>query len=189
MNPVIRSRRARVATALPLGDGLLVIGAGDPIPLPEGSDQTYPFRSHAEYFYLASHECAGGVVAFDPRDGAAAGWKSFVPAVTEGERVWEGREQLPGTALAEFAGWLAARSGRPIAQLGAPVQGVAPNADLSTAVRDAFLHARRIKDAGEIALVRRATAATARGYQAIRDFIQPGRTERTLGCSPTRRYT
>ena len=154
MNPVIRSRRARVATALPLGDGLLVIGAGDPIPLPEGSDQTYPFRSHAEYFYLAGHECAGGVLTFDPRDGAAAGWKSFVPAVTEGERVWEGREQLPGTPLADFAGWLAARSGRAIAQLGAPVKGVSPDAGLSTAVRDAFRHARRIKDDGEIEIGR-----------------------------------
>src|SRR3954469_24548288 len=96
---LLRARRARVAAALPLGDAVLVVGAGEPIPLPEGSDQTYPFRSHAEYYYLAGQECAGGVLAFDPRDAVKAadgGWISFVPPVTEGERVWEGRTQRPG---------------------------------------------------------------------------------------------
>ena len=97
MQDYVSLRRARVAAALPLGDGVLVIGAGEPIPLPEGSDQTYPFRSHAEYHYLTGQECAGGVLAFDPRESPVAGWKSFVPAVTEGERVWEGRQQAPGT--------------------------------------------------------------------------------------------
>src|ERR1700748_249667 len=101
----LTERRARVAPALNLGDALLLVGAGEPVPLPEGSDQTYPFRSHAEYFYLAGQECAGGVVAFDPRDGAD-GWVAFVPEVTEGERVWEGRTQPPGAPLAEFSPWL-----------------------------------------------------------------------------------
>src|ERR1044072_8924715 len=91
----LSQRRSRVAAALPLHDAFLVVGAGDPIPLPEGSDQTYPFRSHSEYFYLAGRECAGGVLTYDARDTANAGggWTSFVPAVTEGERVWEGRTQ------------------------------------------------------------------------------------------------
>jgi hypothetical protein len=65
----------------------LLIGAGEPLPLPEGSDQTYPFRSHAEYFYLAGDECAKGVLAFDPRDGETTGWVSFVPVINEA--FWE----------------------------------------------------------------------------------------------------
>src|SRR6266545_2690913 len=68
LETIVPERRARVAAALPLGDAILLVGAGDPIPLPEGSDQTYPFRSHAEYFYLAGRECVGGVMAFDPHD-------------------------------------------------------------------------------------------------------------------------
>ena len=113
MSHFLADRRARLAAALPLDDGVLIVGAGRPVPLPEGSDQTYPFRSHAEYFYLTGHECAGGVVAFDPQVGGAAGWKSFVPVVTEAERIWEGLGQRSGTPLEEWEGWLAARRGRP----------------------------------------------------------------------------
>ena len=180
MNDPLAARRARVAASLPLGDALLVIGAGEPIPLPEGSDQTYAFRAHAEYYYLTGDECAGGVLAFDPREGAAAGWRSFVPAVTEGERVWEGREQPPGALLTEFEPWLAARAGRPMSQLGATLRGVTPDPALTAATREALRHARRPKDADEVALLRRAATATARGYAALRPLIRPGSTERAL---------
>ena len=179
MHDFLTDRRRRLADALPLGDGLLVVAAGEPIPLPEGSDQTYPFRAHAEYYYVAACECAGGVVAFDPRDGAG-GWKSFVPAVTEAERVWEGRTPAAGSPLGELEPWLAARRGRPIAQLGAAVRGVVPDATLTARVREAFAHARRPKDAAEIALIRRAAAASARGYAKIREMLRPGLTERAL---------
>ncbi|MDB6095048.1 MAG: Xaa-Pro dipeptidase, partial [Verrucomicrobia bacterium] len=120
----LSERRARVAAALELGDALLLIGAGEPVPLPENTDQTYPFRAHAEYYYVAAQECPGGVVAFDPRDGDAAGWVSFVPDVSEGERVWEGRTQPPGTPIAMLEPWLSARRNRPIVRLGAPLRGV-----------------------------------------------------------------
>ena len=59
----LQSRRARVARELALTDEILLIGAGEPVPLPENTDQQYPFRAHSEYFYLASIECPGGVVA------------------------------------------------------------------------------------------------------------------------------
>ena len=72
MNPeILADRRQRLAAALPLGDAILLVHAGEPVPLPEGSDQTYPFRSHAEYLYAAGEECARGVVAFDPQIGRA----------------------------------------------------------------------------------------------------------------------
>jgi Xaa-Pro aminopeptidase len=180
MNDFLAGRRARVAAALPLGDGILVIGAGQPIPLPEGSDQTYPFRAHAEYYYLAALEAVDGVVAFDPRDGPEKGWVSFVPAVTEAERVWEGRTPLPGALRSELGAWLAARRGRPVAMLGAPVEGVVADEALTGAVRLALTHARRPKDAYEIALVRRAAAATAAGFARLRDALRPGVTERAL---------
>jgi len=115
-----------VAAALNLGDTPLLVGAGEPVPLPEGSDQCYPFRAHADYFYLAGLECPGGVVAFDAREGERDGWRSFVPDVTEGERVWEGRQQPPGESVAVLEAWLSARRGRPIAALGAAWRRMSP---------------------------------------------------------------
>ena len=180
MNTFIDDRRARVAASLALEDGVLLIGAGDPIPLPEGTDQTYPFRSHAEYFYLTAMECPGGVVAFDPRDGEVNGWVSFVPDTSEAERVWEGREQLPGAPIATLEPWLATRRGRSIAMLGAPLRGVRPDEALTLRVRERFTHARRPKDAVELDTLRRGATATARGYAKLVEELRPGVTERQL---------
>jgi Xaa-Pro aminopeptidase len=176
----LEDRRARVAAALPLGNAILIVNAGEPVPLPEGSDQTYPFRSHAEYFYLAGHECAGGVIAFDPRDGAQAGWRSFVPVVTEAERVWEGKVQIAGSPVAEFTAWLEARTNRPIALLGAPLRTIECDPILTAQMRLALTHARRIKDGHETSLLRRAAAATRAGFTKLREILRPGMTERAL---------
>ncbi|MSU69137.1 MAG: M24 family metallopeptidase [Opitutaceae bacterium] len=182
MSDFLSARRARLAPALQLDDAILLVGSGEPIPLPEGSDQTYPFRSHADYFYLAGQECVGGVVAFDPRDSGAneGGWISFVPAVTEGERVWEGRQQTLGTPLAALDAWLAARRGRPIVMLGAPLRNLSADEMHTLRTRQWFKHARRSKDAHEIALIRRAAAATAPGYAKLHSLLRPGVTERAL---------
>jgi hypothetical protein len=55
----IAKRRVRVADALQLIDEILVIGAGELVPLPGGSDQTYPFRARLEYFYLTGVDSPG----------------------------------------------------------------------------------------------------------------------------------
>jgi Xaa-Pro aminopeptidase len=177
MKDQISARRARLAAALPLGDAVLVVGAGHPVPFPEISEQTYPFFSHAEYYYLTGRECVDGVVAYDPSDGE---WLSFVPAVTESERIWEGSVQLAGRPLAEFSSWLAARAGRPVAQLGALRPDIPVDLALNARIREEFHHARRPKDAGEIALLRSAAAASAAGYAKIPALLRPGVTERAL---------
>ena len=176
MPTFLSDRRARLGAALNLGDALLLVGAGDPIPLPENTDQHYPFIAHAEYYYVAAQECPGGVIAFDPRDG----WVSFVPEVTEGERVWEGRVQPPGTALAGLPPWLAQRAGRPVIMLGTPLRGVQADAALTVRARELFHHARRTKDATELALLRRAATATVAGYAQVPALLRPGLTERAL---------
>ena len=175
MNPeILTARRQRLSAALPLGDALLLIHAGEPVPLPEGSDQTYPFRSHAEYLYAAGEECARGVVAFDPREGAA-GWRTFTPPVTEAERVWEGRLPAAGDSLEELQPWLDARRGRRVIALGAAQ--VEAGAEQG---REAFTEARRVKDEHELALIRAAVAATAAGHALLPDLIRPGVTERRI---------
>src|SRR2546429_423252 len=96
---VFGERRARVAAALQLTNELILVGAGEPVPLPEGTDQTYPFRAHAEYLYLTGIDAPRGVVAFDPKERESRQWVSFVPDVTEAERTWEGRTQVEGKTL------------------------------------------------------------------------------------------
>lgn len=164
---VLSARREAIAKALDLKDEIVLVGAGEAVGIPGGQDQTYPFLSHAEYFYLTDAECEGGVVAFDPK----SGWSDFVPVVTQSQRVWEGREQRPGTPLPELAGWLAGRRGRPIVMLGSSLPGIKADAKRTEEVRDVFSHARRPKDAAEIARMKAAAAATAPAYATVRAML------------------
>lgn len=172
------ARRARIAPALGLTDEILLAGAGHPLPKPELSDAMLPFIAHQEYYYLTGHaDAPGGIVAYDAK---TREWTSFVPEVTEMERVWDGAEQLPGELLGRFPAWLAARSGRRLAALGAPIDGVAGDPALTARVRDALRHARRPKEDGEIELMKRAAVATAEGYAAVQPFLAPGVSERRM---------
>src|SRR5438093_12596851 len=101
----LAERRKRVAEAIGLRDEILLISAGEPIPLPEGSDQTYPFCAHPEYYYLTGIDSPGGVLAFDPRTRSSKAWFSFVPSVTEVEKWWKGRTQRIGTPLRRLDPW------------------------------------------------------------------------------------
>src|SRR5580765_570563 len=120
LDALLEKRRERAAAAWALRDEVVLVGAGSPIGVPGGADLTFPFMAHTEYVWLTGHEVAGAVLAFDPR----AGWTDFVPPVTQAERVWEGREDTPGTPLPELAGWLAARRGRNVVALGVPLAGI-----------------------------------------------------------------
>lgn len=177
MSDFLTARRDRVTSSLSLGNALLLVAAGDPVPLPENSDQTYPFRSHAEYYYLTGHECPGGILAYDPVDGL---WLSFVPPVTEAEKIWEGRSPLPGVPLTDFVSWLTARQGRPVVNLGALIAAADTDINLNARVRAHVHDVRRAKDASELALLRRAVSATAAGFEKLRALLRPGLSERAL---------
>ncbi|MDP1579850.1 MAG: M24 family metallopeptidase [Candidatus Didemnitutus sp.] len=172
------ARRERMGRALNLTNEILLVGAGHPLPKPEVSEQHLPFIAQQEYFYLTGHaDAPGGIVAYDAQ---TREWTSFVPEVTEMERVWDGAEQLPGELLGRFPAWLAARRGRRIAALGAQIDGVTADESLGTRVREALKHARRAKEPGEIALMKRAAIATAEGYAAVQPFLVPGVSERRM---------
>jgi Xaa-Pro aminopeptidase len=176
----IAKRRARVANALHLSDEILLVGAGEPVPLPENTDQTYPFRAHTEYFYLTGIDSPGGVIAFDPKDRPRRRWVSFVPDVTEAERTWEGRTQQIGKSLTALEGWLTPRRGRSVVNLGERLRGVRSDVDLIARAREQFTHARRTKDTAELRLLRCAANATEKGFAAVREYLRPGVTERAL---------
>jgi Xaa-Pro aminopeptidase len=176
----LAERRERLAASLGMIDGVLLIGAGLPVPLPENTDQVYPFRAHSEFFYVTGLECPGAIVAFDPHDGLRTGWTLFVPDVTESERIWEARQQVAGEPLAALSAWITERRNRPVAQLGAPSPCAYADLALTVKTREAFTHARRTKDEREIAVLHRAASATAAGYARTSGLITPGVTERAL---------
>ena len=114
----LERRRAAAAAAWNLYGGVVLVAAGDEIPVPGRGDRTYPFRAHSEYLYLADRERPGGVLACAPADG----WVEFVAPVTADELLWTGlegdREGVPeGThPLDELEAWVGCR---PMRRLGA----------------------------------------------------------------------
>jgi Xaa-Pro aminopeptidase len=172
-----RRRRAAVEQ-WQLNDQVVLIGAGDKVPVPGRGDRTYPFRAHSEYLYLTDRERPGGVLAFETHEG----WVDFVAPVTRDERLWEGAaaDEPEGVPVAELAAWLAPRRSRPVACLGAAVPDVASAAQLEADLRYGLNHVRRQKDAIELARMRAAERATRAGFAAIAPLIEPGRSEREL---------
>jgi Xaa-Pro aminopeptidase len=172
-----RRRRASVER-WNLDNELVLIGAGERIPVPGRADLTYPFRAHSEYLYLTDRERPGGVLAFDPKEG----WVDFVKPVTRDERLWEGAsaDDGVGVPVSELQSWLEQRKERPIACLGAPVPDVAAADELAADLRYALNHLRRQKDGIELGRMRVAERATSAGFAAIVPLIEPGRTEREL---------
>lgn len=176
MSHYLDRRRAAAAAAWDLRNEIVLVGAGDFVPLPGGADQTYPFRPHSEYFYLADRSRPCSVLAFDPQEG----WFDFVPRVSEEEKVWVGDVPDEGLDLAGFAGWLAARQGRPVAVLGSDVPGVQSDGALRDRLRELLFQVRRPKDEVELERMRRAAAATVAGFAILPDLLRPGLSERQV---------
>ena len=117
----IERRRRALEAEWATVDVVVLIAAGDPIPIPGRADRIYPFVAHSEHFYLTDRQRAGAVLAYDPQEG----WREFVPVISADERLWSGGiGDEPGTPTSELGPWLDKRRGRCIAQLGAPI----PNA-------------------------------------------------------------
>jgi Xaa-Pro aminopeptidase len=174
----LERRRRAAAEAWSLDGGqTVVIGAGRPVPVPGRGDRTYPFYAHSEYLYLTDRERPGAVLAFDPDED----WFDFVPRATPQELLWSGAPAVePGISTDELPGWLEARQGARIANLGAPLRGVQSDADLEADVRYVLNRIRRVKDELEIDRMRQAERATKAGFAVAAELIAPGRTEREL---------
>src|SRR5205085_7068803 len=112
----LERRRSAAAGAWGLTDEVVVIGAGEPIPIPGRFDLTYPFRAHTDYYYLTDCDRPGGVLAFDPQEG----WIDFRPRVGDHEALWLGLTDgsPPGPTTDALADWLDSRARRRVACLG-----------------------------------------------------------------------
>jgi Xaa-Pro aminopeptidase len=175
-------RRTAAATAWNLSDEFVLVGAGQPTPVPGRDDRTYPFRSHSEYFYLTDRERPGGVLAYEPTEG----WTEFLSPVTREELLWAGADGLhegvpDGTrSVEELPAWLEKRKGRRGGSLGAPVTTVSSDPRLDEELRYVLMDVRRVKDELELERMRHAEQATQAGFLALEELIGEGRTEREL---------
>jgi Xaa-Pro aminopeptidase len=167
----LERRRSEAAARWNLSDGVVLVGAGSPVPVPGRGDLTYRFRSHSEYLYLTDRERPGGVLAYDPREG----WVDFVAPVTREEMLWEGAAEGDGEGIAldRLDAWL---GGRSAAWLGEPPPGQAAD----EALRRELNEVRRVKDEVELGRMRAAERATAAGFAALPGLVEPGRSERAL---------
>jgi len=175
-NAIERRRRAIEAEWNELG-AVVLIGAGEPIPIPGRADRVYPFLAHSEYFYLTDRQRPGAILTYDPEEG----WREFVPVIGADEQLWSGDVGAgPGTPVAELGPWLEKRRGRAVAQLGGPVANVTSDGAVGSELRTRLDRVRRRKDALELTRMRRAADATGAGFAAVVRFIAPGITERAL---------
>jgi Xaa-Pro aminopeptidase len=175
MDDFLERRRAAVARAWDLHDEVVLVAAGERVPVP-GTDQHYPFRVHPEHRYLADAEVPGSVLAFDPADG----WTAFCRVPDRDERIWEGGARVAGEPLENLEVWLRARGGRRFATLGSPLPEIPADAELSTRLRSSLDAQRGVKDAVEVERIRAACAAAAAGFEAALHATLPGVTERRL---------
>lgn len=178
MSEHIDARRQRAAEAWQT-DHIVLIGAGSPIGVPGGMDQLHPFEPHPDYTWLAGHRAPGAVLAYDAREG----WRDFTPDLTEDDRVWEGLTSRAGEPISGLKPWLEARANRPKSILGVtggPLAGVTTDRTADEVYAERLLHARRTKDSVEIEAIRRACAATAKGFALARQLAKPGVTERQI---------
>jgi Xaa-Pro aminopeptidase len=172
----LERRRRAVAGEWGLTDEVVLIGAGEPIAVPGRGDRTYPFYAHSEYFYLTDRNRSGGVLAFDPGEG----WFDFVTPITEDDRLWSGApaEVQQGLTTAALAEWLAARSARTTAWLGASPPAARSSVTLVEDLRAGLDRVRRPKDALELERMRIAALATRAAFAAAVPFLRDGISER-----------
>jgi Xaa-Pro aminopeptidase len=171
-------RRAAAAAEWDLTDEVVLIGAGEEIPVPGRGDRTYPFHAHSEYFYLTDRNRPGGVLAFDPGEG----WVDFAAPVTADDRLWSGlsSEGREGPTTEALGDWLEARVNRPIAWLGVLPSEARSQPELAARVRAALSRVRRPKDALELERMRAAELATSSGFTVAAALLQDGVSERAV---------
>jgi len=172
----LERRRRAAASQWGLTDEVVLIGAGEPITVPGRGDPTYPFYAHSEYFYLTDRNLPGGVLGFDP----AEGWFDFVTPITEDDRLWSGApaHAQQGLTTAALGEWLAGRSARPTAWLGAAPPEARSDATLVADLRAGLDRVRRPKDAVELGRMRIAALASRAAFAAAVPFLRDGVTER-----------
>lgn len=185
-DPQKRSRAHRRALEERLPAGLIVLSAAAPVR--RNGDVDYRFRQGSDFLYLTGVLEPGYALVLDQRRGEET---LFVPKLTQKHAVWLGH--MPDLAEARAAFGIRdvayldalpkalrarARGSKVVyadARSRAAVRRAAPRTRIdSPALRDALEDLRITKDAGEIALLEKASAATAKGHLAAMGAARAG---------------
>ena len=170
----IATRKANSSKALDavLKEGeLLLVHAGAAIGKPGGHDQTYEYSPHPDYFWLTGFRREHGVSAYSKEHG----WIDFTRPISRDEKIWEGGGQpCPGQDLLGLQSWIHQQNFSSVQHLGSHPERT------SSEVLEAFNEVRRVKDAEEVALVRKLAGIANEGYKKVSQFMAPGVTERQI---------
>ena len=170
--PYLRERRRRTTEAWGLTDEVVLVPAGQPVPVP-GRDFPYPFRVHPDHRWLADQDGPGAVLVYDA---AADMWELFAPRPDVDDRIWHAADtEAAGRPLAELDDWLAARHDR-------TVHRIADDSHPGQPLSEAVVELRLVKDPEELHRMRRAAAATAAGFEVLYRTARPGVTEHELAA-------
>jgi Xaa-Pro aminopeptidase len=187
LSPMPSSFRAhRQALARRLPEGLILLAAAPEIL--RNGDVHFPYRQASDFLYLTGVEEPGYALLLDPARGAEA---LFVPKLTQAHAVWRGRipslpearetfgvrdvryrEELPAV-LRKWARGKASVHADP-RSAGLARRAVRARRVRTRELKEALQELRIVKTPGEIALLRKASAATAAGHLAAMRAARPG---------------
>lgn len=169
-----------------LSDGPIFLLGG--VEVPRNSDVSYPFRQESNFLYLTGIESPGYALLLNPKRGDI---HLFIPRIDAHHRVWEG--QVPDLAESRRQFGIATvhhldeaptllkkiwtgrsplyTDTRGLSHLKRwRLKGPTRTADFA----DALAELRATKTDGEIAMIRRANAASAKGHLAAMAAARPG---------------
>ncbi|MEZ4816209.1 MAG: aminopeptidase P family protein [Bdellovibrionota bacterium] len=162
-------------------DDVVVICSGEPIQKPGGLDQSYPFLTHPDFYWLSGLQRPESLFLYSKTEGL----QLFIKKTSRDEQVWEGlNTQFEGRDVNEFESFFSKKKYRNIYVLGQANSRMKSLENVSVEkhdeIQEALNKVRRVKDDAEIALVKKAFQAAHAGYMQIRKIIRPGITERQL---------
>jgi Xaa-Pro aminopeptidase len=168
--PVERLAARRAALLDSIGSGIAVLRSAEVRSIERDYPQESDYREDNDFFYLTGLEAPGGWLVLVARPGSHDRVILYLPQPDSARERWAGSRPVPGAEAARLSGVgtvrAAAGAELEIPELGPPVRIT----DLS--VKLAQL--RLIKDADEVARLRRSIAITGDGLREAMQIAKPG---------------
>lgn len=199
--PVQLLTARREALARQVGTGVVIVRSAEERSIEGDYPQDSDYREDNDFFYLTGLEAPGGWLAVSAKDSAVADVQLFLPARDEGSERWTGPKLGPDSVAARLTGIPGVHAadsvqsliGRAVRSMSSPARTggiymVKNEAALeepftrqlllgSSTVRDirpVMARLRVVKDADEIARLRKAIAITAEAQREAMKAAAPG---------------
>jgi Xaa-Pro aminopeptidase len=197
----------RTALARAIGAGIAIVRSGEERSIEGDYPQDSDYRENNDFFYLTGLEAPGGWVAIAAKDSAVAEVRLFIPPRRPGSEQWTGPKLGPDSVATRLSGIAQVHSADSVQALlqrlifqpnGPGRSGGVYLAKTEEALEDDFLRRlflsslnvrdvrpvmaqlRLVKDADEIARLRRAIDITAEAHREAMRAAKPGMWEYEL---------